>query len=109
VAPRWGPAYDHDHDEDDGDEHGEDANEESDDDEQSGDGGEEGQDQQREDVELGNTAQAPSRGAVQMLWGPFTPQQIIQMGVEASRTMQAQGATQNSVGREPPDAPQPED
>jgi hypothetical protein len=103
------PAYDHDYDEDDGDEHGEDANEESDDDEQSGDGGEEGQDQQREDVELGNTAQAPSRGAVQMLWGPFTPQQIIQMGVEASRTMQAQGATQNSVGREPPDAPQPED
>lgn len=103
------PAYDHDHAEDDGDQHGEDANDGSDDDGQSGDGGEEGQDQEREDAELGNTAQAPSRGAVQMIWGPFTPQQIIQMGVEASRTMQAQGATQDSVGREPPDASQPED
>lgn len=103
------PAYDHDYDEDDGDEHGEDANDGSNDDGQSGDEGEEGEDPQREDVESGDTAQAPSGGAVQMIWGPFTPQQIIQMGVEANRMMQAQGATQNSVGRELPDAPQPED
>lgn len=103
------PAYDHDLAEDDGDQHGEDANDGSDDDGQGGDGDEEGVDPQREDVEPGNVPKAPPGGAVRMIWGPFTPQQIIQMGEEASRTMQAQGATQNSVGREPPDAPQPED